>query len=173
MNFTYKGVNSGYPLHRGHVEILYSATKRRENINTATRMDLLVFLQSAMLGFELSCCYRMTFLSNNSVFFSSKLYLFMLIYIHSSFTRLRMRGDLVITFFFQLFELHDRGHQNHALHRFSLRFFIFSLFLGGACVGRDTCALCSEFLGPIFHKCSRESSSIVNLYGTVTYAMDF
>lgn len=82
------------------MEILYSATKRRENINTATRMDLLLFLQSAMLGFELSCCYRITFLSNNSVFFSSKIYLFMLIYIHSSFTRLRMRGDLVITISF-------------------------------------------------------------------------
>lgn len=54
----------------------------------------------AMLGFELSCCYRITFLSNNYVFFSSKFYLFMLIYIHSSFTRLRMRGDLVITISF-------------------------------------------------------------------------
>ena len=35
-NSFYKGVSSDYAFCRGHVEILYSVTERREDINTAT-----------------------------------------------------------------------------------------------------------------------------------------
>jgi len=71
-----------------------------------------------------------------------------------------MRGDIFChCSSFQLFELNDRGRQYFALHKFFLIFsFIFPFFV-------------SVFLGPFFHDCTCESSSIVNLYETAAYAV--
>lgn len=52
---------------------------------------------------------------------------------------------------------------------FSYIFFSLPLFLS-VDVGRSG-YMCSVFLAPFFHECTCESSSIVNLYETVAYAL--
>lgn len=80
-----------------------------------------------------------------------------------------MRGDIFCHYSsFQLFELNDRGRQYFALH--NCIFIYLALFLS-VDVGRYG-YMCSVFLGPFFHECTCESSSsIVNLYETVAYAV--
>ncbi|KAK7363498.1 hypothetical protein VNO77_05642 [Canavalia gladiata] len=144
------------------VEILYSATKRRENINIATWVDHLLFFSLLFWALSLVGCFCMTFLSNNFLYFSLLQILSLpahLLVVSARESMARVRGDCAIIIPPSVFELRDRGRQYLALHRFYSCFFSFPP-LGGGCVGRNTC---SRFLRPIFHKC-RESSSVVNLY---------
>lgn len=82
-----------------------------------------------------------------------------------------MRGDIFCHYSsFQLFELNDRGANILPFTSFSCIFFYLALFLS-VDVGRYG-YMCSVFLGPFFHECTCESSSsIVNLYETVAYAV--